>query len=276
MLQNYLTKKAKLTASRYDDSLVPLICSTLKLLSIVFGVVLFVDAFEKDWTAVLGGFGLAGIAAAIAAKDMLGNIFGSVTVLADRPFEIGDWVVIDDKVEGTVEHVGIRSSRLRTFHNSEIIVPNSLLTTAIVDNMGRRKFRRFKTMLQVRYDTSPKQLDAFCSGVRQIIHNNPYTKNENAHVYVNQFNDSSIDILLYIFFDCGDWATELRERHCLLMDILKLAEKLNVGFAFPTRTLEMEMVAGENAKPEVVFNVDKSSGELGRQAADEIAKENES
>lgn len=240
LFQNYLIKKTRLTPSRYDDSLVPLICNALKLVAIVLGIILFVDVFEKDWKTVLGGFGVVGIAVAIAAKDMLGNIFGSITVLADRPFEIGDWVVIDNKVEGTVEHVGIRSSRLRTFHNSEIIVPNSLLTTAIVDNMGRRQYRRFKTHLQVRYDTPVDVLESFCSEVRSLIQKNPYAKSETAHVYVNQFGEHSIDILLYVFFSCNDWSTELRERHCLLTDVLKLAEELEVGFAFPTRTVEIE------------------------------------
>ncbi len=268
VLQNYLKKKAKLTVSRYDDSLVPLIGSTLKLVAIALGIILFVDVFEKDWKAVLGGFGVVGIAVAIAAKDMLGNIFGSVTVLGDRPFEIGDWIVIDGKVEGTVEHVGIRSSRLRTFHNSEIIVPNSLLTTAIVDNMGRRRYRRFKTMLQVRYDTTADQLEAFCAGVRQLVNNSPFTKSELAHVYVNNLGQSSIDILLYIFFDCPDWTSELRERHCLIRDILKLAEKLNVGFAFPTRTLEMS--TGEPA-PFLLDN-GQTAHETGSRAANTINK----
>lgn len=244
LLQNYLAKKARTTVTRYDDSLVPLVCSALKLVSLLLGVVLFVDVFDKDWKAVLGGFGVAGIAVAIAAKDMLGNVFGSVTVLADRPFEIGDWVIIDGKVEGSVEQVGIRSSRLRTFHSSEIIVPNSLLTTAIVDNMGRRRYRRMKTKLQVRYDTPVERLDEFCRGVREIIQESHYLRNENAHVYVHEFGESSIDILLYVFFDCGDWETELRERHCLLTDILRLAERLGIGFAFPTRTVELELSAG--------------------------------
>ncbi|MEM9413524.1 MAG: mechanosensitive ion channel family protein, partial [Planctomycetota bacterium] len=264
LLQNYLMKKAKTTASRYDDSLVPFICSALKLVAVILGVVLFVDVFEKDWKAVIGGFGVVGIAVAIAAKDMLGNIFGSVTVLSDRPFDIGDWVVIDGKVEGTVEHVGIRSSRLRTFHNSQIIVPNSLLTTANVDNMGRRQYRRFKTMLQIRYDTPVDKIESFCAGVRQLIHDNPYAKGENAHVFVNQFSESSIDILLYVFLDCSTWSVELRERHCLLTSILRLAEHLNVGFAFPTRTLAMEKT---DDKPKLTEDGDSTPGDLGRQAA---------
>lgn len=272
LLSNYLAKKAKLTPSRYDDSLVPLIGSVLKFVAIGLGIILFVDVFEKDWKAVLGGFGVVGIAVAIAAKDMLGNVFGSITVLGDRPFEVGDWVVIDGKVEGTVEHVGIRSSRLRTFHNSEIVVPNSLLTTAIVDNMGRRRYRRFKTKLQVRYDTTAEQLEAFCAGIRKLIDDSPYAKNENAHVYVNDFAESSIDILLYLFFDCGDWSTELRERHCLLKNILKLAEGLGIGFAFPTRTLEME--SKDNVSPPFVAKNGQSSGDKGREIAEKINREN--
>ena len=161
-------------------------------------------------------------------------------MLADRPFEIGDWVVIDEKVEGTVEQVGIRSSRVRTFHNSEIIVPNSLLTNAIVDNMGRRKFRRFKTHLQIKYNTPVDRIESMCAGIRQLVQNNPYARKESAHVYLNQFSECSIDILVYVFFDCSDWSVELRERHCLLMDILRLAEKIGVEFAFPTRTLEID------------------------------------
>ena len=268
LLQSYLAKKAKLTASRYDDSLVPLICSVLKLAAVALGIILFVDVFEKDWKAVLGGFGVVGIAVAIAAKDMLGNIFGSITVLGDRPFEVGDWVVIDGKVEGTVEQVGIRSSRLRTFHNSEIIVPNSLLTTAIVDNMGRRKYRRLKTKLQVRYDTTADQLEAFCAGIRKLIDISPYAKSETAHVYVHEFSENSIDVLVYIFFQCPDWSSELRERHCLFKDILKLAEGLGIGFAFPTRTLEIE--SKETSNSPFTLPENQSVGDFGRAIAEKI------
>lgn len=272
LLQNYLAKRAKLTATRYDDSLVPLIGTALRIVAVALGIVWFVDVFDKDWKAVLGGFGLVGVAVAIAARDMLSNFFGSVTVLTDRPFEIGDWVVIDGTVEGTVEKIGIRSSRLRTFHGSEIVVPNSQLTTAIVDNMGRRKYRRFKTMLQVRYDTSIDQLEAFCVGIRKLIEDGPYTKNENAHVYVNNLGECSVDVLLYVFFECPDWQSELRERHCLIRDILRLAEELKVEFAFPTRTLEID----SSTDSEKLFVTGESTpAEFGRSAAERVNKQRE-
>ena len=271
LLGNYLEKRAAKTASRFDDSLVPLICNALKVVSVVMGLVFFVDVFQLDWKAVLGGFGVGGIAIAIAAKDVISNFFGSVTVLIDRPFEVGDWVVIDKSVEGTVESVGMRSSRIRTFHNSQIIVPNSLLTTAVVDNMGRRRARRFKTHLQVKYDTPVEKLEVFCSGIRQLISTNRYTQ-ENFHVYVNQFSESSIDILIYLFFACSDWSAELRERHCLLTDVLKLAEELEIGFAFPTRTIEMETKSVDDSAtdPKRYEGNLSELAKAGRAAADKI------
>ena len=142
-------------------------------------------------------------------------------------------------VEGSVETVGIRSTRIRTFYNSEIIVPNSMLTTAVGDNMGRRHYRRIKTMLGVQYDTTPDQIDAFCEGVRELIHRHPHTRKDYFHVYLNQFSASSLDILLYCFLECPDWGVELRERHRLFADILRLADGLGVQFAFPTRTLHI-------------------------------------
>ena len=194
--------------------------------------------FQLDVTALIGGLGIGGAALAFASQDTLSNLFGSLTVLADRPFEIGDWIV-SDGVEGTVENVGMRSTRVRTFYNSVVVLPNSRLTTAIVDNMGKREFRRFTTKVGVQYDTTPEQLDAFCEAIREVIRRHPYTRKDYFQVYVNDLSASSIDILLYMFFECNDWPTELRERHRLLTDIMRVAQILGIQFAFPTQTLHL-------------------------------------
>jgi len=162
-----------------------------------------------------------GLAFALAAKDTVENLFGSVTVLIDRPFQIGDGVVIDD-LEGTV--------------------PNSRLVNTAVDNLGARRYRRLKCMIGVQYDTNPERLDAFCEGIRELIRLHPYTRKDYYMVYFNEFSDSSLNVLLYVFFETPDWATELRERHRLLVDIVRLARRLGVGFAFPTRTLHLASV----------------------------------
>jgi MscS family membrane protein len=238
LLSRYVAAKASKTRTKFDDLLVPLISKSLKAVAVVMGVLTSAEAFDLPITGLLTSLGLVGAALALASKDAVSNFFGSVTVLVDRPFEIGDWVVTNN-VEGTVETVGFRSTRIRTFYNSQVTVPNSLLTTAIVDNMGRRRYRRIKTTLGLQYDTRPEQVDAFCEGVREIIRRHPYTRKDYYHVYLNEFDASSINVLLYCFVETPDWAVELREKHRLYVDIMKLAESLGVQFAFPTRTLHL-------------------------------------
>ena len=240
LLSRAILRQTAKTDTRFDDLLVPLVSKSLKVMAACAGVLIFAGTFV-DWkvAGLLGGvLGLGGMALAFAAQDAISNVFGSLTVLLDRPFEVGDWIVTDG-VEGEVETVGFRSTRVRTFYNSVITLPNSQLTTAAVDNMGRRKFRRFKTTLGVQYDTRPEQIEAFCEGVRELLRRHRYTRKDYFHVYFNDLSDSSLNILLYCFFECPDWTTELRERHRLLVDIMKLAERLSVQFAFPTRTLHM-------------------------------------
>ena len=238
LLAAYLAKKAEGTDTKFDDLLVPMISKSLKIFVVCVGVLSCAEAFGLPIAGLIGGLGIGGLALAMASKDAVANLFGSLTVLIDRPFEVGDWVITSN-AEGSVETVGFRSTRIRTFYNSLISVPNSLLTTAVVDNMGRRRFRRIKTMIGVQYDTTPDQIDAFCEGIRELIRRHPYTRKDYYHVYFNGFSDSSLDILLYCFVECPDWSVELREKHRLYLDIVRLAHTLGVSFAFPTRTLHM-------------------------------------
>lgn len=235
----YLNKIAIQTETKFDDILVPLIQKALKTFVIAMGIVFIGDTLSLDMKGLLTGLGIGGIAFALAAKDTLSNLFGSLTVIIDRPFTIGDWVVIDGKIEGTVEQVGLRSTRIRTFYDSLITVPNGTLTNTHIDNYGMRRFRRFSTKIGVQYDTPPEKLEAFCEGIRQIIVNHKWTRKDYFHVYFNEFAESSLNILLYVFWEVPDWASELHERHRLLMDILRLGHDLGIDFAFPTQTLHV-------------------------------------
>lgn len=238
IISAFLAKKALGTDTKFDDLLIPLVSKSLKVFAVCIGLITCAQTFNLPIAGLLGGLGIGGAAIAFASKDAISNLFGSVTVLTDRPFEIGDWIKTEG-VEGTVESVGFRSSRVRTFYNSLVTLPNSRLTTAIVDNMGRRTYRRITATLGVQYDTTPEQIDAFCEGVRELIRRHPYTRKGYYHVYLNGFSDSSLDIMLYCFVECPDWSVELREKHRLFVDIIKLAEGLGVSFAFPTNTLHL-------------------------------------
>jgi len=240
--------RAAETRSKLDDLLAPFIRKLLKVLVTIFGIVFIISNFGVNMSSMLAGLGIGGIAVALAAKDTLENLFGSITILFDRPFQIGDWVVIDGE-EGTVEELGFRSTRIRTFYNSVIIVPNAKLVNAYVDNYGERQFRRIKTTIGVTYDTPADTLEAFCEGIRELIREHPYTRKDYFHVYFNNFGASSLDIMLYAFFKTPEWATELRERHRLLMDILRLGQELGIEFAFPTQTIHM----GEEKPGQPIF-----------------------
>lgn len=270
ILGGYLAEKAARTANKFDDLVVPLVVRSLKVFVFVFGLVFVADTLGLNPRAALAGVGLGGLAFALAAQDTIGNVFGSVTILFDKPFQIGDWVVIDD-IDGNVEEVGIRSTRIRTFYNSLVTVPNSKLTNAVVDNYGARRYRRYKTTIGVTYATPPEKIEAFCEGIRELIRRHPYTRTDYFHVYLNDFGSSSLNILLYCFHECPDWATELRERHRLILDIIRLAERLGVEFAFPTQTLFVNTDGRETAAP--LSASTEESRVLGRQEAMAIVRE---
>lgn len=238
VLSEYAARLTSKTDTKIDDLLVPLVRRTVKVFAVVFGVLFIADNLKMDVSSLIAGAGIGGLAFALAAKDTVANLFGSVTVLADRPFQIGDWVRIGD-VDGSVEEVGLRTTRIRTFYNSLITMPNSRLTNEVVDNMGKRQYRRFSTKLGVTYDTAPEKIEAFCEGIREIIRLHPYTRKDYYHVYLNEFGPSSLNVMLYVFHEAPDWSTELRERHRLMIDIIRLAENLGVEFAFPTQTIHV-------------------------------------
>ena len=221
-------------------------------------------------TPLLGALGVGGIGFAFAAQNTLENLFGSVTVVLDRPFSVGDWVQIDG-VDGSVEEVGLRSTRVRTFYNSLVSIPNAKLTTAIVDNYGERNYRRFKANLGLRYESSPEQIEAFCSGVKALVMDRADTRKDVCYVELNSFGDSSLNVLLYMFFDCETWADELRGRHELMLDILRLAQGLGVEFAFPTQTLHIgeQAVAGDRPTSFEAIT-DAAAQQLGAAKAKEI------
>ncbi len=229
-------QKAKKSENKLDDLLVPLLRKTLKAVVLVFGLVYLASSMKIQLAPLVAGLGIGGLGFAFAAKDTLENFFGSVTVILDKPFTIGDWIVVDG-VEGTVDSVGMRSTRIRTFYDTIVTIPNSILITTKCNNYSKRRFRRWKQMVSIGYDTPPEKIATFCEGIRELLRIHPYTRKDYYQVWLNEFAGSSLDILVYVFWTAPDWQTELRERHRFMLDIIRLAGELGVEFAFPTRTL---------------------------------------
>ena len=227
--------RAKHTDNKLDDLIVPLITKSLKIVVVIIGFIYFAQAIDVKISPLLAGLGIGGIGFAFAAQNSIENFFGSVTVLLDRPFQVGDWVVIDN-VEGTVIAVGMRSSRVRTFYDSVVTLPNSILVNNQVNNYGMRAYRRWTTKLDLLYETTPEQVEAYCEGARQLVREHPYMRKDYYQVFLNEFGASGIQVLVYVFWEAPDWQTELRERHRFMLDLMRLAKELDVSFAYPTQT----------------------------------------
>ncbi len=238
----YMEKAAKKTENTMDDQLLPVIERLSLIVLWAFGVVYILDYLDVNITALLAGISIGGLALALAAQDTVKNFFGSIMIFLDKPFQIGDWIHFRD-VDGTVEEVGVRSTRIRTFANSLTYVPNAILADSIIDNMGLRIYRRFKTEVGITYDTPPDLVDHFVNGIRQLVLVHPGTRKDFFEVHLNSFGAHSINILIYLFFEAPTWTDELQGKHDLLMGIMKLAEKIGVRFAFPTQTIHVEEMA---------------------------------
>jgi MscS family membrane protein len=244
-------QKAQKSKNKLDDLLVPLLRKTLKAIVIVFGVVYLADSMKIQLAPVIAGLGIGGLGFAFAAKDTIENFFGSITVILDKPFEIGDWVIIDG-VEGTVASVGMRSTRIRTFYDTVVTIPNSILVTTKCNNYSKRRYRRWKQMVSVGYATPPDKIAAFCEGIRELLRVHPYTRKDYYQVWLNEFSGSSLDVLVYVFWTAPDWQTELRERHRFMLDIIRLAGDLGIEFAFPSRTVYLRKEENWENGPEKI------------------------
>ncbi len=235
----YMMKLAEKTESTLDDQIVPLVRKALKVFVVIVGVLAILANLDYDLLPLLTGLSIGGLAFALAAQDTLKNFFGSIMIFIDKPFQIGDWIT-SGNIDGTVEEVGFRATRIRTFRNSVTYVPNGIIADTTVDNHGLRKYRRFYTQIAINYDTPAGVINVFVEGLRKIVDNHPNTWKDNYHVYLNDMADSSLNVMFYIFFEVPTWGDELRCRHEVLVEIIKLAEELGVNFAFPTSTLHME------------------------------------
>ena len=224
------------TESTMDDMLAPFITKSLKVFVVIVGVLLTIQNMGVNVVSILAGLGLGGLALALAAQDTAANLFGSITIFLDQPFKVGDWIKIQD-VEGTVEEIGFRSTRIRTFYNSVIAIPNSIVAKEKLDNMGVRQQRRIRHNFGLEYSTPPHKIEEFCEAIRYIIMQDEKVIKDTITVAFNGYLDSSLNILVNFHLNVLETPEELSRQQRILLDILAMAESIGVQFAFPSRTL---------------------------------------
>lgn len=262
---DYYYEREGASRSRLDKQLAPILSKLIQGFIIFIGVLNILTVLGVDPTTVLAGASIGGIAVAFAAQDSVKNFIGTVVIFLDKPFQIDDWVSFAG-VEGAVEKVGFRSTIIRASDTTVFQVPNSKISEADINNIGLRIYRRYKSELGIRYDTPPELIEAFIEGIKKIIALHPSTKSQAYNVDFIAFGDSSLKILVNVYFKGLDWGQEQESKHILHMAIIKLAAVLGVQFAFPSSTLMIEELPGQTSiAPKYVTDqgkIDKKVEEL--------------
>lgn len=217
--------------------------SSFKYLLIFLAVVAVLETWGIKIGPILAGLGLFGVALALGAQDMFKNLISGILILLERSFSIGDVVKINDYGEGTVEHIGFRSTKIRKFDSSLISIPNYIFAESPITNFSKRPYRRITWTIGLEYKSSLDQIRNFTDKVNEFISNNNQFKvddNFPCFVRLEKFNDSSIDILIYCFTNTIAWDEYLMIKEELAYFIKNTVEELNLSFAFPSQSLYVE------------------------------------
>ncbi len=236
VLLRRLTQK---TSTALDDQLVPLLRKSLRILVVIMGFLyIATNVYGKDMGTILAGLGIGGLAFALAAKDMLSNLFGSGTIFADRPFAIGDRVKIKG-YDGVVEEVGFRSTRLRLLNGHLTVIPNSIVANETVENVSRRPFIKRILDVTVTYDTSPEKIKLGMAIISEMLEarKSNFHKDNPPRVHFTDFNADSLNIQVMYWFTPADWLSYLAFNHDFNMELLQRFNDEGIEFAFPTQTL---------------------------------------
>lgn len=235
----------------------PLVNWTLKgleIIIIVLGIVAVLELWGIKVGPVIAGLGLFGVAVALGAQDLFKNLISGIMILMEKRFTIGDVILVSNEVEGVVEQIGFRSTLVRRFDSTPVMIPNYKFAEQSVTNYSRRHHRRIRWLIGFEYKTSIDQLKKIRDSITKLIEDNEdFAKNENSSFFIriDSFSDSSIDMLVQAFTETNDWSEFLRIKEELAVSIKEIVESNDAGFAFPSQSLYVESYPNE--RPEI-FN----------------------
>ncbi|MFC1869409.1 mechanosensitive ion channel family protein [Thermodesulfobacteriota bacterium] len=243
----WFAKMAGKTESKLDDMMVPIIRKSLRVTVIVLVLVQIAQILsDKPITSVIAGLGIGGLAVALAAQDSLKNFFGSIVLFTDKPFDIGDRVVIDGH-DGPVEEVGLRSTKIRTLDGHLITVPNGSLANMTIQNIGKRPYIKRLLNLTITYDTPPEKIDRAVDILNNILDNHEgMRENFPPRVYFNDFNPDSLNIMVIYWYHPPDYWDYVAFTEKFNKEVFRRFNEEGIDFAFPTQTLYL---AGDDKRP---------------------------
>ena len=234
-----LKQRAALTENKMDDQLIPFATEIGRILVVIFALFFVLgNVFGINITALATGLGIGGIAIAMASKESLENLLGSFTIFFDRPFTVGDVVTVGS-VTGSVEKVGFRSTRIRTFDKSVVTVPNKKMIDAELDNLGERPVRRVKFYVGLTYETTAEKIKKIVNEIQIMINEHEKT-NQDGKVRFQEFGSSSLDILVVYFVNSPRWDDLIDVKEDINYKIMEIVKKHDSDFAFPSTTVYLQ------------------------------------
>ncbi len=235
----YLSRLTERTESKLDDQLVPLINKALK---VTIGIICFLWLLQLlgyNVSSLIAGLGIGGLAVALALQNTLSNFFGSIFIFLDRPFMVGDWVKIGD-VEGIVEDIGFRSTRIRTWPATLVSIPNKKVAESVIDNWSRMPKKRVYQTIGLTYETTADQMENAVREIRKIIENDPGVDKEFIVVKFSDFGSSSLDITVIYFTIDTTLKGHLETKERINLAIMRKLKELGLSIAFPTMSIYLE------------------------------------
>ncbi len=211
----------------------------LKVIILIIGSMTILEGWGINVGAFVASLGLIGMAFALAAKDTAANLFGSLVIFSDKPFKKGDWILTPD-VEGTIERIGIRSTRVRTFAQALVSVPNAVIANSAITNWSLMGKRRIKMRLGLTYSTNATQMENILDDLRQMLKKHPDVHQDTIMIYFDKFENSSLSLFCYFFSTTTVWAEYLQVRENINLKMMKIIENNGASFAFPSQSVYVE------------------------------------
>ena len=233
LIEEYIVPIVTKSESDLDDQLLPILRKTIKAVLWIFGIVIALSNSGFDVAALIAGLGIGGLALALAAQDTVKNIFGGIMVFLDKPFKIKDRIKVNG-MDGVVEEIGVRSTRLRTLEGRLITIPNGQFSDNAVENVSLEPTRKVNISLGLTYDTTPEQMENAMNIIKDIIKANSKVEDD-ALVAFNAWGDFAMGIQVIYYISSPDFIFSAQSE--INLEILKLFNAEGLEFAFPTQTI---------------------------------------
>lgn len=234
-----LTKINKTLNIEIDEILIPFLSKAIRVIIVAIAFSIIAQEFGYEISGFVAGLGLGGLAFSLAAKDMLANLFGGIVIITEKPFSIGDWVKTPS-VEGTVEDITFRSTKIRTFAQALVTVPNATLANENITNWSEMGKRQITFDLQVAHDTPKENLQNAVTRIEELLMGHPDIHQETIFVKFDKFMESGLGIFLYFFTKTTNWGEFLKAKENINFTILEILEEEKVQLAISSRRLYME------------------------------------